>query len=50
MTQPLALLIDDEPDICHLLEITLARMNISSYSAFFRRGTSVLKQKHLIFA
>ncbi len=30
MDQPLALVIDDEPDICELLAITLERMNIST--------------------
>ncbi len=33
MNRPLALIIDDEPDIRELLEITLARMNIDSHSA-----------------
>jgi two-component system response regulator PilR (NtrC family) len=33
MTQPLALVVDDEPDIRELLEITLARMSISCRSA-----------------
>lgn len=33
MTQTLALIVDDEPDIRELLEITLARMGISSESA-----------------
>lgn len=30
MTEPLALVIDDEPDICQLLEITLSRMAINT--------------------
>ena len=30
MSQPLALVIDDEPDICELLALTLGRMNIST--------------------
>lgn len=30
MTDPLALVIDDEPDICKLLEITLRRMSINT--------------------
>ena len=30
MDQPLALVIDDEPDICELLAITLERMNIAT--------------------
>jgi two-component system, NtrC family, response regulator PilR len=32
MTQPLALIVDDEPDICELLEITLSRMGIDAQS------------------
>lgn len=33
MSKPLALIVDDEPDIRELLEITLARMNVDSRSA-----------------
>ena len=33
MTQPLALVIDDEPDICELLSLTLGRMDIETESA-----------------
>jgi len=33
MNRPLALIIDDEPDIRELLEITLARMDIDSHAA-----------------
>ncbi len=33
MNRPLALIIDDEPDIRELLEITLARMDVDSRSA-----------------
>ncbi|MCH9670042.1 MAG: sigma-54 dependent transcriptional regulator [Gammaproteobacteria bacterium] len=33
MSQPLALIVDDEPDICELLDITLARMDIRTRSA-----------------
>jgi len=33
MTQPLALIVDDEPDILELLEITLARMGVDSRAA-----------------
>ncbi|HPQ26766.1 MAG TPA: response regulator, partial [Gammaproteobacteria bacterium] len=46
MNRPLALIIDDEPDIRELLEITLARMNIDSRcagtlaQAFEQLGTS----------
>ena len=32
MKQPLALIVDDEPDICELLEITLLRMGIDARS------------------
>ena len=33
MSEPLALIIDDEPDICELLSLTLGRMNIRSDTA-----------------
>jgi two-component system response regulator PilR (NtrC family) len=33
MSQPLALIVDDEPDIRELLEITLGRMNVQTRSA-----------------
>ncbi len=33
MNQPLALVIDDEPDICELLTLTLARMDIQTETA-----------------
>jgi two-component system response regulator PilR (NtrC family) len=33
MKQPLALVIDDEPDICELLSLTLGRMDIATESA-----------------
>ncbi len=33
MTQPLALVIDDEPDICELLALTLGRMDIETKTA-----------------
>jgi len=33
MTQSLALVIDDEPDICELLTLTLGRMNIRALAA-----------------
>ncbi|MDX1517144.1 MAG: sigma-54 dependent transcriptional regulator [Woeseiaceae bacterium] len=33
MSQPLALVIDDEPDICELLSLTLGRMNIETDTA-----------------
>ena len=34
MNQPLALIIDDEPDLCRLLEITLNQMNIRTISTY----------------
>ncbi len=34
MTKPLALVVDDEPDICELLAITLERMNIQTRTCF----------------
>ncbi|VAX05363.1 Type IV fimbriae expression regulatory protein PilR, partial [hydrothermal vent metagenome] len=33
MTTPLALIVDDEPDIRELLEITLGRMDIKTRAA-----------------
>ena len=33
MSRPIALVIDDEPDICELLTLTLARMDVASESA-----------------
>jgi len=33
MIKPLALIVDDEPDICELLELTLSRMDIDTLSA-----------------
>ncbi len=33
MTRPLALVIDDEPDICELLSLTLGRMDINTETA-----------------
>ena len=33
MPKPLTLIVDDEPDICELLELTLGRMNIDTRSA-----------------
>jgi two-component system response regulator PilR (NtrC family) len=43
MTKPIALIIDDEPDICELLGITLNRMDIETYSV----GTVALAKKWL---
>jgi len=46
MTQPLALVIDDEPSICHLLEITLKRMAIDCYCAYDIHSAKKLLQSH----
>lgn len=43
MTEPLALVIDDEPDICQLLEITLKRMSIKTMSS-----SNILQAKKLL--
>ena len=43
MTNPLALIVDDEPDICELLELTLNRMDIDTLSA----GDLKTAYKHL---
>ena len=40
MNRPLALIIDDEPDIRELLEITLARMGIDSRSVMARASSA----------
>ncbi len=42
MSQPLALVIDDEPDICELLSLTLGRMNIDTESAYDVGGAKEL--------
>jgi two-component system response regulator PilR (NtrC family) len=45
MKKPLALIVDDEPDIRELLELTLARMNIQTQTAAnFSEGKSLLQQ------
>ena len=46
MNQPLALVIDDEPDICELLTLTLGRMDIRTESAADVRGAKQLLGKH----
>ena len=47
MTQALALIVDDEPDILELLKITLSRMNIDSKSAAnLSQARQLLKQHH----
>ena len=45
MSQPLALIIDDEPDICELLELTLSGMGIETRSAAtLEQARTLLKQ------
>jgi two-component system response regulator PilR (NtrC family) len=46
MGQPLALVIDDEPDICELLSLTLGRMNIATQSATDVGGAKSLLGTH----
>lgn len=46
MNNPLALIVDDEPDIRELLEITLGRMNINSRSAKDLREARTLLQQY----
>lgn len=47
MTQPLALIVDDEPDICELLEITLLRMGIAAQSVLdLGSAHNLLKHQH----
>ncbi|NOQ34950.1 MAG: response regulator [Methylococcaceae bacterium] len=46
MKKPIALIVDDEPDICELLEITLNRMNIKTYSAKNVVEAITLLQQH----
>ncbi len=46
MSQPLALVIDDEPDICELLSLTLGRMNIRTETAEDVAGAKALLEKH----
>ena len=46
MSEPIALIIDDEPDICELLRLTLGRMNIRSDTAGDVAGAkSLLRDK-----
>ncbi len=45
MTQPTALIVDDEPDICELLEITLMRMGIDAHSVFDLSGAHKLLEE-----
>ncbi|MEW4983287.1 MAG: sigma-54 dependent transcriptional regulator [Cycloclasticus sp.] len=46
MTQALALIVDDEPDILELLEITLSRMGIASKAAQDLGEAKLLLKKH----
>ena len=46
MKQPLALVIDDEPDICELLTLTLGRMDIRTESAADVSGAKKLLGEH----
>lgn len=47
MDNPLALIIDDEPDILELLDMTLGRMNIRTRSAnTLRQALDLLNQQH----
>ncbi len=46
MSQPLALVIDDEPDICELLSLTLGRMDIRTETAEDVAGAKTLLGKH----
>ena len=46
MTQQTALIVDDEPDICELLELTLAQMNVDTRSALTVGDAQKLLEKH----
>ena len=46
MNQPLALVIDDEPDICELLTLTLGRMDVRTETAMDVAGAKALLDKH----
>ena len=46
MSQPLALIVDDEPDICELLEITLGRMGIDTQRALDIKTAEQLLARH----
>jgi len=46
MNQPLALVIDDEPDICELLTLTLGRMDVRAESAADVTTAKALLGKH----
>lgn len=45
MKKPLVLIVDDEADLCELLEITLNRMDIDTYCADnIQRAKTLLQQ------
>jgi two-component system response regulator PilR (NtrC family) len=46
MNQPLALVIDDEPDICELLTLTLGRMDVRTETAMDVAGAKALLGQH----
>jgi len=47
VTNPIALIVDDEPDICELLEITLGRMDIITKAAVdLAQAHALLEQEH----
>jgi two-component system, NtrC family, response regulator PilR len=46
MNQPLALVIDDEPDICELLTLTLGRMDVRTESATDVASAKALLARH----
>lgn len=46
MKKPLALIVDDEPDICELLALTLRRMEIDTHSAQDLRNAKALLKEH----
>jgi len=46
MTQPLVLVIDDEPDICELLSLTLGRMDIRAETAIDVASAKTLLKSH----
>lgn len=46
MNKPLALIVDDEPDICELLALTLNRMNINTHAAQDLNNAKQLLKKH----
>jgi len=46
MARPLALVVDDEPDICELLHITLERMGVASHEATTLKDAKALLTRH----